>query len=197
MKGLFLVFLTFVVIQSGYAKTSEYTILSKENEYLGTLKVNSSKQDGIEEIYVESEITIKKIFTVMVSYTLQSKFKGKKLLSNEITTYMNKKVHEKMSTFKKESKYIFTKNTKQKDVKDFNFCESMMYFNEPIGVSTLYSEFDGVFKPTSYIAKDSCYALTNPINKNVSKYYYKDGILRKAIVKSALATLYLYLKLDK
>ena len=177
-----------------FGRKDEYLVLSGDNRHLGNLTVTHTIDKDVEEILVESQITIKKIFTLVISYTLHSTFIGRKLVSNKITTYNNNLVKDVMSTEKRPSGYWFTKNTKENKVKDFTFCESMMYYNEPANCSEVYSEFDGVFKPLEYCKEDQHYELTNPLNNHVSKYFYKEGVLQKAIVKSTLMTLFLYRK---
>jgi hypothetical protein len=196
MKRLLFVLFTLMMLQTAQARTNEYVILSKDNKYLGNLTATSAVDEETEEISVESKITVKKLFKVVFTYTLRSSFNGGKLHLNQITTYLNDKIKDKMSTVKKGSGYLFRKNNQAKIIKDFTFCESMMYYNEPKNVKQIYSEFDGVLKSTEYLEREKCYALTNPENNNVSKYFYQDGVLSKAIVKNAFTTLYLHLKIQ-
>jgi hypothetical protein len=189
-----------IILSSIYLSTHllanqiSYVIKSKDHTELGNLVVNRTIENGKEEILVHSEIKVKKLITVVISYSLHSSFQKKTLITNDIITFRNRMPQDIMSTRKRDDGYLFTKNSKETKVKNFNFCESMMYFNEPIGHNEVYSEFDGVFKPIQRFKKEKRYDLTNPKNKNVSSYYYSDGILEKAVVEHALITLYLYKK---
>ncbi|MBD3636610.1 MAG: hypothetical protein HUJ25_04655 [Crocinitomicaceae bacterium] len=197
MKCFSLIITTLLMASVTFSRTNEYIVLSKDNDYLGSLEVVSELKEKTEEVKVESQIKVKKLITIVFSYSLYSKFVHEKLVSNKITTFLNHKQQDEMSTEKAGNTYTFTKNKVRKEVRSFSFCESMMYYNEPKGIPEIYSEFDGVFKSVKFIEKETCYELTNPTNKNVSKYFYAEGILQKAIVKHPLVTLYLYRKVGE
>ena len=194
MKNIFLIVLCLSWGQSLFAHAAEYTIRSKDNERLGYLNVTRIITNGKEEILVQSRIEVKMLFTIVISYTLHSVFQDHKLISNEIVTYRNHNEEDEMSTKRLSEGYIFKKNEKESKVKDFEFCESMMYFNEPTNIPEAYSEFDGVFKRVKHIKTENRYDLINPLNSRVSNYFYRDGVLERAIVHSPLLTLFLYRK---
>lgn len=177
-----------------FAGNVTYIIKSKDNEQLGQLVVTQSISNDREEIHVTSEIKVKKLITMVISYTLYSVFENNKLQANEVVTFRNHLPHDVMTTVKKDQGYLFTKNEKKSTIKDFVFCESMMYFNEPKDLKEIYSEFDGVFKSIVHHKSENRYDLTNPLNKNTSKYFYSNGMLQKAVVFHPMMTLYLYRK---
>jgi hypothetical protein len=74
--------------------------------------------------------------------------------------------------------------------KRISFSESLLYFNEPTQISTIYSEFDGIEK-TIIESSTGHYKIQNPLNGNVSEYFYEKGILSTAIVHFQMITLYL------
>lgn len=192
MKAL--VFFLFVFsLNSGLAKTSVFTILNADGEAIGSLKASMTTENGVDILSVESRVTVNKFFDISVSYDLKSVFKSGKLINNNITTYFKNKVRDKISTKKTESGYVYQKNEDIKQISDFEFCESMLYFNEPVGINKIYSEINGNFKPTVFVENEQSYALTNPDNHNVNKYFYQNGILNKAVVHAPFFTIYLHL----
>lgn len=191
---MFLIAFTFFLTQNTLAVNISYVIKSEDDKTLGSLVVDRKVTDGKEEILVKSEIKVKKLVTVVISYSLRSVFVKNRLESNDIIVFRNHLPRDVMSTQKEAQGYLFTKNSEESKVKDFSFCESMMYFNEPKDQPEIYSEFDGVFKSIEYHKNENRYDLKNPKNKNISKYFYVNGMLQKAIVHHQLMTIFLYRK---
>lgn len=178
----------------GLARTDEYIIKDADDQDLGRLVVINTIKEDHEEILVKSEIKVKKLITVTISYSLHSIFYQNCLVQNDVITFRNRKPQDIMSTKRASEGYIFSKNSEERNVGDVPYSESMMYYNEPVNRSEIYSEFDGVFKTVKKTSEPNGYQLTNPLNNNESYYYYEDGILERAIVKHALISLYLYRK---
>jgi hypothetical protein len=189
-----LVIATILFQLTSFAQSDEFIVLSEDNRKLGNLIVTQTNQDNKINIHVISEIIVKKLVSVSISYTLDSEFLNGKLQSNKITTYRNKRLQAIMTTTRNEDGYLFTKNGHSSQLKKFIYCESMMYYNEPVDLDEVYSEFDGVIKRIER-TKLHEYELTNPDNGNISKYFYSNGLLERAIVRSPLITLYLYRKI--
>jgi hypothetical protein len=172
-------------------QTAGYSIYSADKELLGQLKVSSIHADTTTKIAVVSQFKIKMLITVDVKYTLQSFYRNGELVSNSIKMYRNDELHSFAKTTKVGSQYKFIKDENESIYdKRISFSESLLYFNEPNQISTIYSEFDGIEK-TIIESSTGHYKIKNPLNGNVSEYFYEKGILSTAIVHFQMFTLYL------
>jgi hypothetical protein len=172
-------------------QTAGYSIYSADKELLGQLKVSSIQADTTTKIAVVSQFKIKMLITIDVKYTLQSFYRNGELVSNSIKMYRNDELHSFAKTTKVGSQYKFTKDeTESIYDKRISFSESLLYFNEPIKIKTIYSEFDGIEK-TIIESTNGHYKIRNPLNGNVSEYFYEKGTLSTAIVHFQMMTLYL------
>ncbi|MBK6525360.1 MAG: hypothetical protein IPG07_07260 [Crocinitomicaceae bacterium] len=174
-----------------FGQTAGYTIYSADKELLGQLKVSSIQADTTTKIAVVSQFKIKMLITIDVKYTLQSFYRNGELVSNSIKMYRNDELHSFAKTTKVGSQYKFIKDENESIYdKRISFSESLLYFNEPIQISTIYSEFDGVEKTIIESSKGH-YKIKNPLNGNESEYFYEKGTLSSAIVHFQMMTLYL------
>jgi hypothetical protein len=168
-----------------------YSVYSSDQELLGQLKVSTIHADTTTKIAVISQFKVKMLITVEVKYTLQSLYHSGELVSSSIKMYRNNELHSFSKTTKIGSQYKFIKdNMESYYTKRISFSESLLYFNEPTHVRSLYSEFDGVEK-TIVESTSGHYKIKNPLNGNVSEYIYEKGILKTAIVHFQMMTLYL------
>ncbi len=174
-----------------FGQTAGYSIYSADKELLRQLKVSSIQADTTTKIAVVSQFKIKMLITVDVKYTLQSFYRNGELVSNSIKMYRNDELHSFARTTKVGSQYKFIKDENESIYdKRISFSESLLYFNEPNQISTIYSEFDGIEK-TIIESNKGHYKIMNPLNGNVSEYFYEKGTLSTAIVHFQMMTLYL------
>ena len=191
MKFLLVLVLCLTPILSS-AQQNSYSVYSAKKELLGKLKVNRTKTDSITLIEVDSEIKVKMLISVVISYSLSSIYFSDKLYSSSVITYRNKRLYSIMQTVRQNKQFKFTKDGDQINyIKDIDFVESMLYFKEPKGISFAYSEFDGVHKAISEY-KSGHYKLTNPLNGNVSEYVYEKGVLESAQVQHPLMRIFVF-----
>jgi hypothetical protein len=172
-------------------QTAGYSIYSADQELLGQLKVSSTQADTTTKIAVVSQFKVKMLITLDVKYTLQSIYRNGELISNSIKIYRNDDLHSFAKTTKVGHQYKFVKdNTESYYNKRISFSESLLYFNEPKQIAALYSEFDGIEK-TIVESSEAHYKIKNPLNGNVSEYFYEKGVLATAVVHFQMMTLYL------
>lgn len=182
----------FLVIQTlyGFGQTANFSIFSTDKDLLGNLKVVSTKSDTATTISVTCLFTVKLLITIDVRYILTTVFKENQLYTGEIRTYRNNELHSAMNTDKVGNHYIFTKDGKQSVYANpILFSESMLYFNEPNDLASIYSEFDGVEK-SIFEPSLGHYRIRNPLNGNFSDYFYESGLLKAAFVNLDMMMVY-------
>ena len=125
---------------------------------------------------------------------LHSVFKNTKLQNANVETFVNKKKHSDSEIDLKGKQYKICVDDKRSVRSDpIKFSGSMLYLHEPVNVSYVFSEIDGINKKITKVG-DNCYELENPENGQISRYIYKDGILQKVSVQHTLFTFELVLK---
>ncbi|MBD3636608.1 MAG: hypothetical protein HUJ25_04645 [Crocinitomicaceae bacterium] len=65
MKCFSLIITTLLMASVTFSRTNEYIVLSKDNDYLGSLEVVSELKEKTEEVMVESQIKVKKLITIV------------------------------------------------------------------------------------------------------------------------------------
>lgn len=190
-KVVCLAFLALAVCATGLSQTADYSIYSSKKELLGQLRVSKIDTDSTTKIAVISQFEVKMLMTIQIKYTLQTLYYNSKLASSYVKTYKNDELNSFSKTIKVGAQYEFVKdNIESYYSEQITFSESLLYFNEPDQVSALYSEFDGVKKMIIH-RNAGHYKIQNPLNGNISEYFYEDGTLKTAIVQFQMMTLYL------
>jgi len=182
------ILLTFLFISYlGYSQTLHYTISSKKKQ-LGTLKVEKSKKDSIHQIEVFSNVNFRFFIKIALDYKLNCTYYDDELLRSSVTTYVNGKENSYLKTEKKDNYYEVTDDGEtSKYYNSIGLSGALSYFKEPSNMSTIYSDFYGYDKNVEKIDTHS-YKVTNPKNGQISEYFYKDGLLNKAIIHHFLMT---------
>lgn len=182
-----------LVLISCFSKSQTYTyfIYSEKKEQVGDLKITRTIKDTITRIDMVSQIKVKLIITTSVKCDLTTVYHNNELFSNSVVTYRNNSVSSVAKTVKVGSSYQFDKDgDKTNYLEKINYSESMLYFQEPSKLSYLYSEFDGVAK--SVVEKETnLYHVKNPINGNVSEYFYQNNVLSAATIHFQMMILHL------
>ena len=186
-----LLFLVLLISCFSKSQTYTYFIYSEKKEQVGDLKITRTIKDTITRIDMVSQIKIKLLITTSVKCDLTTVYHNNELYSNSVVTYRNNSVSSVAKTLKMGSYYQFVKDGAKTTYPDkIVYSESMLYFQEPAKLSSLYSEFDGVAK--SVVEKEaSYYQVKNPINGNVSEYLYKNNILSVATIHFQMMILHL------
>lgn len=189
MKLFLQAFLIFISAP-GFGQTAYFSIYSTDKALLGNLKVVCTESDTSTTISVNCQFKVKLLVTINVRYILTTVFKENQLYSGEIRTYRNNELHSEMNTIKVGAEYLFTKDGKQSVfLNRITFSESMLYFNEPADLQSIYSEFDGVEK-SIFEPGPGHYRIQNPLNGNFSDYFYESGLLKAAFVNLDMMMVY-------
>ena len=175
---LFLIFNSFI-----NAQEVNYDLLSK-NKVIGSLTARKTKTNKGYEYKVKSKVNYLYIYSY--SYQLESEFENGHLIRNTLKTYLNGKESSSGSIRKVDDHYEIS-NDGEKTIfnGEITYSEAMIYFEEPINKTKLFSEFLGKDKLIKKI-KSGNYKLTNPKNGYVSNYIYKNQLLQIAVIDLGL-----------
>ena len=185
MKNIIILFL--LISSIGNSQTLHYKITSKDS-YIGDLKVTKILSNNTLQIEVISDIKIKLFISIDFKYKLNCTYKNNELLYGSVTTYVNGKIHSTSKTEKIGEYYTITKDGhSSKYLNKIAFSGALLYYYEPKGLTSIYSEFDNIDKPIKKIGVNE-YQITNPKNGHLSEFLYKNGVLVSATNHHTLLT---------
>jgi len=187
-KSLFYIFIffSFQLFSQTVVDSLQYKITTENGISLGRLKVIQNKVDDVIETNVTSRTKIKLFVTVDLTYNLYSIYKDKHLFHSLVSVYLNKRLHSKTKVDRIGDTYQIFKNGQKTYLnKVVIYSGSLLYFKEPLGLTQIFSEFDGLIKSIDKIGPHQ-YRITNPINGKTSIYEYQDGILKQIIIHHKL-----------
>lgn len=162
-------------------------------EFLVTQKTSK------EEISIKAvtDVKVKIIFTYRIKYVQETLHRNGSLWESHVQAIKDGKVNSDALLKKQGDSYLLVKDEDSTVIYD-NICYSgsLLYFNEPSKVSSMYKERTGEKSNMKRIA-DHTYAMTNEKGHITNEYEYKDGVLERAALKHPLATIYLERILNK
>lgn len=180
MKHLKLFLIIILFYQISNAQINTYKI-SSNNSSVGNLAVTQTKNNNLLQIEVISEVNIKVFIKVDIKYKLNCTYKDNELLFSSVTTYINGKLHTTSKTEKSGDYYTITNDGHaSKFLHKITYSGALLYFTEPKGISTIYSEFHAIEKSIKPLGNHK-YQITNPKNGQLSEYTYQNGILTTTI----------------
>jgi hypothetical protein len=152
-----------------------------------------------EEISIKAvtSVKVKIIFTYRINYIQETLHRNGSLCESHVQAIKDGKVNSDALLKKQGGSYLLVKDGDSTLIHD-NICYSgsLLYFNEPSQVSSMYKERTGEKSNMKCIA-DHIYTMTNEKNHTTNEYEYKDGVLEHAALKHPLATIYLERILNK
>jgi len=156
------------------------------NKVVGSLESTQIKKDSITYYKSSTNIKTRLIKDILVNYKYDVEFNDKFLKKADVHIMVNKKPHAKTLTQWTDAHYQISKNEdNEKTLKNpITFSTIQLYFNEPINISSCYSEQDGSFN-TIVSMGNNTYKKVNSKGKE-NMYYYKNGILKKATIDGGL-----------
>ncbi len=182
------IFLSTQLFSQTVTDSLHYNITTDNGLSLGHLKVMQNKVDEIIETNVTSQTKIKLFVTVDLTYHLYSIYKDKHLIHSLVSVFLNKRLHSKTKVDRIGNTYQIFKNGQKANLdRAVIYSGSLLYFKEPIGLTQIFSEFDGLIKSIDQIGAHQ-YRITNPVNGKTSIYHYQDGILQQIIIHHKLLT---------
>ena len=168
------------------ANTYKYFDIIHHDKVVGSLKA-SQKTKG-EKTYYQSvtKIKIKLIKDIQVDYKYDVTFKDQLLRKADVRIIVNDKPHAETSTIWKDDAYqIVENNGTKKTLEDsIDYVTILLYFKEPIGVSSCYSEQDGSLN--TIVALSNHTYKKNNSKGNENTYHYQNGVLEKASIDGGI-----------
>ena len=158
---------------------------------LGSMHI-SSKTQG-ENVYYQTQtlfnvnLVFKKVKMEVVN---KVHYKAGQLLAATNKVTVNGELHSQSKIEWNGNKYMIHIDGKEKPSlqSPINFSGSMLYFNEPTGMSKAFSESSGQYMKVKLL-KTGKYQVTDPINDRNMIYFYENGAQTKVQIKHPLVTI--------
>lgn len=183
-----LCFLFFLITYSVNAQTLDYNIITSENKKLGILNVTKVQDNNSLQIKIKSDVEIDEFIKIDIKYELNCTYKNNQLFSSTFLFNQNGKVHSASKITKTGNYYLVNKGSKNiKYCSKIDYSGALLYFKEPKNIAFVFSESNIIVKPIKSIGLHT-YQITNPTNGQKNKYYYKNGVLQKAVIHHTLMT---------
>ena len=189
MKLLASTVLLLFIIRPGMSQELMYTISWKDDS-IGYLKAEREQVKDNEYYYINSNTEFRVLFRFNLNYQYKNEYRKGRLYSASAKNSLNQKDRDQSSIIWQNNHYLLRVNNKSVKLKeqDIWFTVSKLYYTEPIGINTIFSERFGEFLTLDRLAKNK-YALTKPDGrKNI--YFYDEGICRKVIVDNPIITIH-------
>ncbi|QXP52527.1 DUF6134 family protein [Cellulophaga sp. HaHa_2_1] len=174
-------------------KTLWYDIIYKEKT-IGSLKATKTHKDANTTYRTSSTIEFRLIKEFAVNYNYSVDFEAKLLKKAVVNIRINDKSHAKTLTQWHENEYHIEKNGKTEALLEstINYATILLYFVEPSNVTDCYSEQDGSFNTIIPLGNHG-YKKINANGKG-NEYYYKQGVLEKAVIDGGLISFEMQLR---
>ena len=183
MKSGIRLLILLVVLFSGpivKGQSYHYRILAHDDE-VGNMVVRKSIKDSITHYTVEAHSTVHILFSESLEYSLHSIFYGKLMNHSTATIFVNGNEHFKSIVERQENGFykILKRGEELPFLQPIYYSGAKLYFEEPKGISIIFSEIDNVLKNITALGNHQ-YKIVNPVTGKASLFWYKDGILQKA-----------------
>ena len=189
MKLLASTVLLLFIIRPGMSQELMYTISWKDDS-IGYLKAEREQVQDNEYYNINSNTEFRVLFRFNLNYQYENEYRKGRLYSASAKNSLNQKDRDQSSIIWQNNHYLLRVNDKTEKLQDQDiwFTVSKLYYTEPIGISTIFSERFGEFLTIDKLAKNK-YALTKPDGrKNI--YFYEKGICQKVIVDNPIITIH-------
>lgn len=190
---LFLLGLTMVFCLSANAQIylRNYEV-SSSNKVVGGIEATRTPEGDYVRYDVSSEVSMRILFEVNVSYKVQAIYKNGILVSSSATVYLNGNVQNDVNCERTGDHYtIVADGHTTRIYEDIKWSSALLYFNKPKDTRKIFSETDGAFKDLSETA-DGKFRVRDPENeKNVNTYTFSSdqGLQSIILERSLLPTL--------
>ncbi len=159
--------------------------------HVGEFTVSQKSVDGDLSVEAVTDIEVKIIFRYKVKYIQQSHYQQGNLLEYHVQTIKNENINSDTRLLKKDEGYLLIKDGDSTLVhENITYSGSLLYFNEPRGVSHIYNERSGEMKSIQCNAENT-YVITDEKGRRTNEYRYKDGILDSTVLEHPIAKIYL------
>ncbi|QHI36164.1 hypothetical protein IMCC3317_15230 [Kordia antarctica] len=186
MKQLLILLL---IINNFLVKAQDKTLnydLSVAGNSIGTLTA-VKKVEGNSTIYTTNSLATVHIFgETQISTSLTVEFLNGILQSSHYKIEKNGTLNDESNTILKNGVYYINHNGKTSQITSpITYATTMLYFDEPKGIETVFAELEGITKTISK-AGLSMYVLSDPGNHHTNNYTYTNGILKEAVISHTL-----------
>ncbi|NOX46710.1 MAG: hypothetical protein GXO89_07005 [Chlorobi bacterium] len=141
-----------------------------------------------------TSVDFKFIFTYKGIYSQEGTYRNGELLQSHLKIIRKGKVSSDTRITKTGNYYTVIEGDEDTSYiyNKIRYSGSLVYFNEPVDISTIYYETSGEQKKIEAIG-DHIYHVfkINKNKKNDYEYEYEDGILKRATIRYPLANIYL------
>jgi hypothetical protein len=193
-KPIILIIIVLLVFKSSIAQSFTHSAkyqISVWGMNIGEFTVDQKKADEQLTIEAVTDVNVRMLFTYRVKYIQQTCYKNGILWSSDVETLKNGKLNSSTRLERQAENYRLTKDGVETFIGGFiTYSGSLLYFNEPKQISSIYNERNGERNTIKNIA-DHTYAIVDKKGNKTNIYEYQDGILLKAELIHSLATIHL------
>lgn len=179
------------LISAGNSLQQNYTA-TRNGKTIGWLRIISSQNGDEKSLSIESKLTIWMMLSFEAKALTVNKFKGGILIKAGVYRTLNgrQKLDNELQLI--DGRYKIIKGDAEQPVnKAIHNTVASLYFNEPVGISEVFSEVYLCFIPLKKVAT-SVYASQLPDGGNIT-YYYKLGKLISITASTSYGTVFFQL----
>ena len=162
--------------------------IESDDKVVGGITATRSVEGDYVEYNVTSDVRMRVLFEVNVSYKLQAIYKDEILVSSSATIYLNGAIQNDVSCERTGDHYtIVVDGHTTRIYEDIHWSSGKLYFNKPKGAKKVFSETDGNFKNIGETADGKFVQRDPKKEKNVNTYTYSsDQGLHSILLKRML-----------
>lgn len=191
MKYVFCLLLVFFVLTSSAVNTE--TLTAKYKIYLLGANVGEfsvAQTNNQESIIIDAttEVEIHLLFSYRIKYVQKTVYNQGVLQNAHVETYKNGKLNSTMFMKYEKGAYQLIVDGDTTIINGLiTYSGSLIYFNEPQTATQIFKERNAEMRQITP-AGNHAYIIKDEKGKLLNKYFYKNGILQRATMRHALAT---------
>ncbi|MCK5730137.1 MAG: hypothetical protein KAH68_03630 [Draconibacterium sp.] len=156
---------------------------------VGELSVIQINNNGNIDIEAITDIKVSLLFSYRIKYVQNTVYKKGLLRNSNIKTYKNGKLNSNMWIKYNKGQYLLVIDGDTTTINDsITYSGSLIYFNEPKAIKRIYKERTAEMRNITSESEHT-YIIKDEKERELNKYYYRDGILHYAIMRHALGNL--------
>lgn len=181
---LYLPALAVVTAASAPAVTRLQYEVYQDGKRVGNIVASCSTQGETASYEVETRMDVKVVFTQRVRYNSTAVYRRGQLQNSSAVSYLNDKVYQSCHTTLNNGRYDIRREKGNTTLRrNVTYSGVLLYFREPGETSVVFSEMTGQDNSMRRNA-DGSYTLTDSKSKKQNRYWYKGGILERAMLNS-------------
>lgn len=208
-KQLIISVLLLITFTFGYSQSHRYNIIAKGQNVgvLTAVKIKGSDapkeatgdaaasaiKENQDQIKVTSSFDVHLFIQVHVKYDMNCIFENGMLMDWSVETFKDDDLHSSSKGQAENGKYVIAEDGEDKVHEGaIMFSGAMLYFNEPDNIDSIFSEIHAKEKPVKKIEAGH-YQIIDPATGQSNHYFYRDGVLQKAVIDHSLFSFQLVL----